>query len=97
MQRSSASGRAEVSVHRLLEEILNEFSVAASLQSSNLLGTAVIGRAFTGTTPGLRFVSGPTLRVLSRPSDVTHGKNNVMFLTIEPADWPAARELGRLA
>ena len=46
MQRSSASGRAEMSVHHLLEEILNEYSVAASLQSSNLLGTAVIGRAF---------------------------------------------------
>lgn len=45
MQRSSASGRAEMSVHHLLEEILNEYIFTASLQSANLLGTTVTGRA----------------------------------------------------
>ena len=52
-------------VHHLLEQILNEYIVAAGLQSGqplfqsvNSLGTAVTGRALTATTPGPRFEAG---------------------------------------
>jgi site-specific recombinase XerD len=70
----------DMPVHHLLEQILNEYIVAACIQSGqplfqslNSAGTAVTGRALNGTTPGLQFGSGPRPRVFSRPSDVTPG------------------------
>jgi site-specific recombinase XerC len=70
----------EMPVHHLLEQILDEYIVAAGLQSGqplfqslNSVGTAVTGRALTGTMPGLRFGNGPKRRVFSPQSDVTPG------------------------
>ena len=67
-------------MHHMLEEMLNEYIVAAGLQrgqplfeSVNSLGTAVTGRTLNPTTPELRFGSGPRQRAFSPPLDVTPG------------------------
>ena len=92
----------EMPVHHLLEQILNEYIVAAGLQSEqplfqsvNSLGTAVTGRALNGTTPGLRFGSGQRQRVFSPPLDVTPGVRPVSRSTWKttdgssmPSRWP---------
>ena len=77
----------EMPVHHLLEQILDEYIAAAGLQSGqplfqsvNSAGTAVTGRALTGTTRGLRFGSGPRRLVFSRLLDVTPGGNRHHYL-----------------
>ena len=66
-------------MHHMLEEMLNEYIVAASLQrglrlfeSVNALGTAVTVELLTPTTPGLRFGSGPQGSRLSHPRWMSH-------------------------
>jgi integrase/recombinase XerD len=61
-------------VHHLLERILDEYIVAAGLQSGqplfqslNSAGTAVTGRSLNRYTPGLQFGSGPKRRAFSPP------------------------------
>jgi hypothetical protein len=82
-------------VHHLLEQILDEYMVAAGLQSGqplfqsvNSLGTAMTGR-------GLRFGSGLRQRVFSPLSDVTPGGQPVSRFTCKttdgsstPSRWP---------
>src|SRR5260370_9113629 len=60
-------------VHHLLEQILNEFIVAAGLQSGQPLFQSVN----PVRTPGLQFGSGPKLRIFSPPLDVTWGVNGI--------------------
>jgi integrase/recombinase XerD len=70
----------EMPLHHLLEEILNEYIVAAGLQSGqplfqsvNSVGTAVTGPALTRYNAWRLFASGPGLRVFSPRSEVTPG------------------------
>jgi hypothetical protein len=60
-------------VHHLLEQILNEYIVAAGLQ----IGQPLFQSVNPVRTPGLQFGSGPKLRVFSPPLDVTWGVNGI--------------------
>src|SRR5258707_4800917 len=69
----------EMPVHHLLEEILNEYIVAAGLQSGqslfqsvNSVGTAVTGRALNRYNAWRLFASGPKRRGFSPLSDGIH-------------------------
>jgi hypothetical protein len=65
-------------VHHLLEEILNEYIVAAGLESGQPCSRALIrlgqpgpDELLTGTMSGLQFETEPRRRVFSPPLDVT--------------------------
>jgi len=68
----------EMPVHHLLEEILNEYIVAAGLQSGqplfqsvNSLGTTVTGRALNHYNAWAAIRRRPRRRVFSPPLDIT--------------------------
>jgi integrase/recombinase XerD len=70
----------EMPVHHLLERILDEYIVAAGLQSGqplfqslNSVGTAVTGRSLNRYTPGLQFGSELRAAGLQSPLHVTPG------------------------
>jgi hypothetical protein len=80
----------EMPVHHLLEQILDEYVVAAGLQSGQPLDELL-----TGTTPGLRFGSVRRRRAFSLQSDVTPGGQLASRFTWRttdgsstPSRWP---------
>jgi site-specific recombinase XerC len=93
----------EMPVHHLLEQILNEYIVAADLQSGQplfqsvtSLGTAVTGRALNRSMHGQRLGSGRRRRDFSLQSDVTPGglpasrfTRRTMGGSNTPSRWPA--------
>ena len=80
-------------VHHLLEQILNEYIVAASLQSGqplfqsvNSLGTAVTGRALNRYNAWAAIRKRARRRVFSLPSDVTPGEQPASRFTWKTTD-----------
>jgi integrase/recombinase XerD len=92
----------EMPVHHLLEQILDEYIVAAGLQSGqplfqsvNSLGTAVTGRALNRYNAWAAVRKRPRRRVFSPPSDVTPGGRPASRFTLRtmdgsstPSRWP---------